>query len=75
MSGVKDPEAEKEKSIFVRKVGVTACPRVGELGWELVPGLDTDPELDLFITSRDTYDAFYNTGLLHILTELQARMI
>lgn len=59
--------------MFVQKMGVPACPKVGQLGWELMPGLDHVAD-DLFITSKTTYDAFYKTELLYVLLELNVRL-
>eukprot|EP00873_Tetraselmis_striata_P040389 jgi/Tetstr1/460653/TSEL_005849.t1 len=67
--GLNDPTAEAATNVFVQRLGVPSCPKVGDLGWELMPGLD-HAEDDLFITSKTTYDAFYKTELLFVLLEL-----
>ena len=48
------------------------CPKVGELGWELMSGLDHTDQ-DLYITARPSYDAFHETDLHYILKELEVR--
>jgi nicotinamidase-related amidase len=44
--------------------------RVGTWEWQLVPGLHCDPERDIRITSKRTYDAFRGTELLSVLRQM-----
>jgi hypothetical protein len=73
-AGLSDPAAEAASNVLVQKLGVPSCPKVGALGWELMPGLDRCED-DLFITSKTTFDAFYKTELLYVLLELNVRAL